>query len=345
MKKLLAKIRKKDKSTPSRITNETVAEHRELILAGGRRFKYPVQYARHRLVFNTIIISIVAAVIIVAIGWWQLYLAQNTSVFLYSVTKVLPLPVASVDGQPVLYSDYLMKYLGDMRYLGQQELVSLNSADGRRQLQHYKQQDMQDAIANAYSAKLAKNLNLSVSDGEVAASLKLQRQSTNGEESQQTQDAAYLEFYGWSPDEYTHVLKNTLLRQKVAFAIDDNASKLANSIVSQLKLAGSNMQAIVAATNTTGGNKIMYGADGWVSRSNNDGGLASEASKLSRGQISSLQKLTTGQGYYFVRLLDSNATQVNYEYIQIPLTVFSQDLAALTKSGKVNQYISIPKTN
>ena len=56
MKKLRRKKRSAEAEQPSRITNETVAEHRERILAGGRRFKYPVQYARHRLVINTIII-------------------------------------------------------------------------------------------------------------------------------------------------------------------------------------------------------------------------------------------------------------------------------------------------
>ncbi len=40
-------------SKPEHITNETVSEYRERILAGGRKFKYPVQYARHRLVIKT----------------------------------------------------------------------------------------------------------------------------------------------------------------------------------------------------------------------------------------------------------------------------------------------------
>ena len=55
MKKLTAKLRrqKPEEEKPSRITNETVAEHREQILAGGRKFKYPVQYAKHKLVLNS----------------------------------------------------------------------------------------------------------------------------------------------------------------------------------------------------------------------------------------------------------------------------------------------------
>lgn len=344
MKKLLAKFRKKDVGPPSRITNETVAEHRERILAGGRRFKYPVQYARHRLVINAILISLVAAILIVAIGWWQLYPVQNTSTFIYRVTRVLPLPVATVDGQSVPYGDYLMKYRGAVHYLEQKEQISLKSDDGKRQVQYIKQQAMQDAIADSYAVKLAKKLNLSVSDSELEVSLKSQRQSSDGEVSQQTQDAAILDLYGWSSDEYRYSVKSALLRQKVAYTIDDNALSVTKSISSKLTTDSSSLQAIAEAANTVDGNKVVYGASGWVPKENHDGGLAREASQLERGKNSGVIKSTTGDGYYFVRLLDSNDTQVSYEYIQIPLTAFARDLDNLQKNGKVVQYISIPKT-
>src|SRR5680860_1756935 len=120
MKKLIKKLRRRKTSPPpTRITSETIEQHREHILAGGRKFKYPIQYARHKLVINAIIISVVTIVIVLAVGWWQLYPGQNTSDFMYRVTRILPVPVANVDGQPVLYSDYLMRYLSQVHYLVQ----------------------------------------------------------------------------------------------------------------------------------------------------------------------------------------------------------------------------------
>lgn len=344
MKKSLAKFRKKKVSPPSRITNETVAEHRQRILAGGRRFKYPLQYARHRLVFNAIIISIVAIIVIIVIGWWQLYPAQNTSTFIYRVTKVLPLPVASVDSQPVPYSDYLMKYRSSVHYLEQKEQISLKSEDGKRQVAYIKQQAMQDAVADAYAAKLAKELGVTVSDAELEAFLKVQRQSSDGEVSQQTYDAVVLDYYGWSPDEYRYATKNKLLRQKVAYELDANASKVATSTLTQAKVEGSSLQAIAEATTATGVSKVAYGASGLVPKTNQDGGLAIEAAKLEKGKTSGVVKSTTGDGYYIVRLVDINDTQVSYEYIQVPLTKFTKDLEGIEKSGKIVQYISIPKT-
>lgn len=344
MKKLLAKIRKSKDDAPQRITNETVAEHREKILAGGRRFKYPVQYARHRLVFNAIIISIAALIVLILVGYWQLYPAQNTSSFMYSVTKVVPVPVASVDGQSVPYSDYLMKYRSSVHYLEQKEQISLKSEDGKRQIDFIKQKSMQDAIADAYAAKLAKELGITVSDVELESFLKMQRQSSSGEVSQQTYDAVVLDYYGWGTDEYRYATKSKLLRQKVAYAIDTNALALSTSLGTTLTSASS-FQAVGTETNAKGGIQVVYGASGLVPKTNQDGGLAAEAAKLERGAVSTAIKSTTGDGYYYLKLLDINDTQVSYEYIQIPIAEFNNKLAAIEKAGKVSQYISIPKVD
>jgi hypothetical protein len=343
MKKFLSKFRKKGDDAPSRITNETVAEHRERILAGGRRFKYPIQYARHKLVINAIAISIVALIILGVVGWWQLYIMQNTSTFVYNVTRVIPLPVANVDGQPVLYGDYLMRYRSAIHTLQQQDQINLNSTDGKRQAEYHKQKAMEAAIADAYGAKLAKQLNLTVSDTEVDTYLTAQRQSSDGEISQRTYDASILDILGWSPDEYRHVLSEELLRQKVAYAIDTAATQVSDSIGAQVKVSGSNFQTIVSTTNALGGVQVVYGAPGLVPKTNQDGGLAAAASKLQKGEVSGVIKSTTasGDGYYYIRLLDSNDTQVSYEYIQIPLTEFNRRLTNLEKDKKVTEYISV----
>lgn len=343
MKKLVPRIlrRKKDTVAPSRITNDTVAEHRERILAGGRRFKYPVQYARHKLVFNAILISIGALIAVIGVGYWQLYPAQNTSEFFYRVTRVLPLPVAYVDGQPVPYSDYLMKYLSSVHYLEQKEQVSLKSDDGKRQVEFIKQSSMDDAIADAYARKLATQMNMTVSDAELQAYLTAQRQSSDGEVSQQTYDAVILDYYGWSPDEYSYAMKVKILRQKVTYAVDSNATSITNSLKPQLKAAGADLQAIAASINKANPGEVLYGSSGLVPKTNQDGGLATAAATLTKGAVSDVIKSTTGSGYYYVRLLDSNATQVSYDYIQVPLTAFKQQLTDVIKANKVSRLISV----
>lgn len=343
MKKLPFKKRKEAKKViPTRITNETVAEHRERILAGGRRFKYPMQYARHRLVINTIVVAVVAIILIVALGWWQLYSVQNTSSFFYRVTRVLPLPVASVDGEMARYSDYLMYYNSSAHYLQQSEQVKLNSDDGKRQLDYVKRKAMDNVVADTYAAKLAHSLNITVGKDRVDQVISDDRNTANGRISQETYDASALSILGWSPSEYRKDAESKLVRQDVSYAIDIKAKERQEKAAKLLKAPGADLTKISAVLGGTGDARATVGTSGLVPLTNRDGGLSKAAAKLKKGQISSVIKTTTGDGYYFVKLLEKTDTQISYEYIKIPLTEFNERVAALKKDGKVKEYISIP---
>ena len=93
MKKKLAmpKFGRKAEPKPKHITNETVAEYREQILASGRKFKYPVQYTKRRLITNALIIGALALVIFCGVTYWALYSVKTTSTFFYRLTQVIPL--------------------------------------------------------------------------------------------------------------------------------------------------------------------------------------------------------------------------------------------------------------
>ncbi|PKL31148.1 hypothetical protein CVV43_03815 [Candidatus Saccharibacteria bacterium HGW-Saccharibacteria-1] len=343
MKRILRKIRKQPEVPPSsRITSETVAHHRERILAGGRRFKYPVQYARHKLVFNAILISLSALIVVLLVGWWQLYKAQNTSEFMYRITKVMPMPIASIDGRTVLYSDYLLKYRSSVHYLEQKEQVSLKTDDGKRQVEYIKQQSMRDAIADAYAAKLAKNMNISISSSELEGFLKEQRQSSDGEISQQTYDAVILDYYGWSPAEYKHITEGKLLRQKVSYAMDKKAISAIDGVSSAVKKDPKiDFKTLATTIADQTGTKAVYGTSGWVPKNNQDGGLSNEAAKLTKAQSSKIIKSTIGDGYYVIRLIDINDAQVSYEYVKVPLTAFTESLDKASKDNKVKKYIAV----
>ena len=47
------------KKEEKKTEKEKVEERREEILAKGRKFKYPLQWTRHRIVINTILITLV----------------------------------------------------------------------------------------------------------------------------------------------------------------------------------------------------------------------------------------------------------------------------------------------
>jgi len=328
-------------SSDRRITNETVAEHRERILAGGRKFKYPHQYVKHKLVINAIIITLVVVVAAGGVGWWQLYSAQNTSDFMYRITRVLPVAVGSVDGEPMRYSDYLMRYRSQELWLRNQGQLGLNGNDETKQLDFYKRQVINGLEADVFAQKKAREQGISVSDQEVQAAIDATRMTATGEISQSVYDASTKDTLGYSPDEYHHILRQSLVRQKVAYAIDDEAKTTKTLVEGLLKQKKQqSLEAIVEQQKKQGVN-IEFGASGLVPKNNQDGGLSKAVLGLKEGQISPALQSTTGDGYYFVQLLTMNDRQVSYQFILIRLDEFSQQLTLLKKQGKVKEYISI----
>lgn len=346
MKKILRSRKpKKDQQPPSRITNETVAEHRERILAGGRRFKYPVQYARHRLVFNTILISVVALVLITIFIWWQLYPQQNSSTFFYRITRVAPLPVATVDGQNVPYSTYLMGYRSQAHYLETKEGINLKAPDSQRYVDYIKRKALNDAIEDGYAVKLAREKNIKVTDQQVDDAIAYQRKSRDGVASKETYDAIVRDHFDWTPYEAREVTARKLLRQEVAYSIDTQATDRRDKVIEMLKTE-SDFDKIAAAIGGTGEGKVSAGVTPLVPRTNQDGGLAAKAATLNKGETSTAFKSSSGDGYYIVRHLDSdNDGRISYSYIKIPLTAFSEQLKKLKSQDKVKELITVAEVN
>ncbi|MGB4761773.1 MAG: SurA N-terminal domain-containing protein [Candidatus Saccharimonas sp.] len=345
MKKILHKMRRsKQETPPSRITNETVAEHREQILAGGRKFKYPVQYARHKLVFNALIITAVALVLMAAIGWWQLYPMQNSSEFMYRLTRILPVPVASVNGNSVLYQDYLVQYRSSEYYIAKYGDIRLDSNDGKRQLDYIRRQALDMAERVAYAKALAGRYNIKVTEAEIDAFIDQERNTANGRVSQETYDASIQMLYGESASDYRLKVANGMIKNRVAFAVDDSAAAQVKSAEPLVKETSGDFMKVAEQMKGSKGGQLSVGQSGMVSLTSKFNGLrVSELSKLEKDQVSGVLKSTTDDGYYFVKIVDKSETQVNFVFLHIPLTKFDQDFAKLKTDKKVQEYISVPE--
>lgn len=346
MKKLrLNKFRKKHSSegSASRITNETVAEHRERIIAGGRRFKYPIQYARHKLVINTVVIMIVSFVVLILLGWWQLYLAQNSGGFLYRLTQIFPVPVASVDGEPVRFSDYLVKYRGSKFYLSKYDEIKLDSPDGKKQLDRIKRQSLDGAVVDAYAGKLARNLKITVGDKDIDAVVDAQRNTVNGRISQETYDASSVTVYDWSPSDYRLMLQRRLVRSRVAFAIDDKANKQQQSAMVIIKQMDGDFAKVASQLDPNGASHIQSGDSGLINVAGSSylGLRLAEIINLQKDAVSGVLK--SDDGYYFVKIIEKTDDKIRFTFLHIPLTELDSRIEKLNKEGKVHEYISVPK--
>lgn len=344
MKKLLNKLPRRRKTEPSdgpqRITNETVAEHREQILAGGRKFKYPVQVAKHRLVITTVVISVGVLVLAVVLTWYQLYVAQNTSNFIYRITQLIPVNVASVDGAEVRYSDYLKKYRSSIHYLQQQNSINLNSEDGRRQADFIKRREMEGVERDTFAAKLAAQKNISISKNEVESFIR--RDLDAKRVSQEAYERTVLKsFYDWSLDDYRAIVRTELLKRKVSFEIDEAARTKINDLKTKIN-GGVDFATVAKESSEDLATKPNGGDVGSLPVDNQDpNGLISAAKRLQPNQVS--QVITGSDGYYLIKLIEKSDSVIRYAQIKVGLHAFSEQFANLQKNGKIKEYIKLEK--
>lgn len=330
------------KKDSKKTEKESVEERREEVLAAGRKFKYPLQWTRHRIVVNTILIALVTFALVVVGGWLALYRIGMTSDLLFNVTKVLPLPVASVDGENARFSDYLMFYRSSMTSIERQSGSQFDESSFESLSNEYKKAALAEAEQYAYATKLARELNITVSDEEVAKEFDRHLKIGGIDRSEEGFIKIIEDNFGLSKSEYERMLYLTLIKAKVEMAIDDNANKITSKVESLLAENGNDYQNVAEQL----GSEIIYEeTNGMVDSKNIDGGRASEAMKLEPGESSGKFVSMNGDGYYFVKLIKKTDTEVDFVSIRVPFTEFTRRFDALSADGKITAYIDIPSAD
>ncbi len=339
--KLRAKLfRRRAGLSPVRITSDNIDEHRQSILARGRRLKYPVQYSKKRLLVVTVMLVIVATT---GFGLWlqnALYRQQQTSNFYYNVTKVLPLSVASVDGHPVRYQDYLRRLRADIYYYINRERRSFNSKEGGKELAYLKRKDLQVTEKAAYVEWLAGQSGVSVSDSEVDAKIKSMREADGATKDDLTNTLQ--SFYGWTLDDYRATIKDQMLSQKLSYLIDQQAK---SKIDKAKRLTESGVDFAQVAKDMSDDDAAGANVNRTVSLAGRDPtGMVKLIQRLESGQTTSVQKvcLDSSDYYYIAKLINKNKKEMTYQLVMVKLTKLDQDFAKLRQRGVIKEYINVP---
>lgn len=316
---------------------EKVEERREEVLAHGRKFKYPLQYAKHKLMINTIIVALIALVLMVVTGWAMLYKLQDTGDMIYRVTQVMPVPVAEVDGAKVRYSDYLMIYRSNLMTAEQQGGQLGNSEDDEAVRQNYKKAALYSAVEYTYAVKLGEERGIVVSDAEVDKAFDEHRKVGGVERSEEGFLKILRDNFGMSKAEYRRMLYLTLMRAKVAQVVDETALTQAAEVERLLKENDNDLRK--TADSIEG---VDYEETGrLVDNMNVDGGRSTVAMTLEAGQVSERFLSSNGDGYYYVKLVDKTSSEVNYGSLKIVFSEFDKMVANLYATDKVEAYIDL----
>ena len=326
------------KKEAKKTEQEKVEERREEVLATGRKFKYPLQWTRHRIVINTILIAFIILSLIIAGGWFALYRLNMTDDLLFRVTEVLPIPVATIDSENVRFSDYLMFYRSSMTSIERQSGSQFDEGSVEELRNEYKRSALSESEKYAFATKLAKELDLSVSDEEIQKEFERHLNIGGIARCEESFMKIVETNFGLNKSEYERMLYLTLIKSKVSIAIDENANKIAGEVEKILAESGDDYRKVAEDL----GEKIIYEeTGGLVDNKNIDGGRATEAFTLEPNQSSGKFVSMNGDGYYFVKLINKTNTEVNFVSIKIPFTEFDKRFELLREEGKINELISI----
>ena len=323
-----------------RITNETVAEHREDVLSSARKFIYPLQHSKRHVVRNSILILVAVIVAFFAYVTLSLYKFQSTSGFMYGVTRVVPFPVAKVGDSWVSYESYLFELRRNMHYYHTQQQTDFSSKSGKDQLALLKKQAMNQTIEDAYVKQLAKENGVSVSSKEVDNQVALVRQENRLGNSDRVFNDVLKQFWGWNQNDFKRELRQQLLQQAVVAKLDTQTNDKAESALKQLQGGAdfANLAKQSSQDQNTAANGGAYAAP--ITPTSRDVAPIVTASlfKLKAGQVSGL--INTGYTLEIVKVLDATQNSVQAAHIQFNFKPISDFTKPLRKQEPPKIFIS-----
>lgn len=322
-----------------RITNETVAEHREAVLSSARKYIYPLQHSKHRIVRISVWLLALALLLFFTYCGVGLYKFQLTTAFMSDVTRVIPFPVAKAGPSWVSYESYLFELRRNMHYYQTQQRANFSTPDGKVQLQRLKNQAMTEAITTAYTKQLAAQHNITVSSQEVDSEVQLVRSQNRLGSSDRVFKDVLNEFWGWNTEDFKRELKQQLLQQKVAAKLDSATQQRAKGVLQQL-LGGADFAA-VAATSSDDSSTRANGGQYPEAITSTDHNIAphvtAELFKLKPGQISTI--IDTGYSLEIVKVIDVNDGKVHAAHISFNYKDISAYVKPLTDAHPPRHYI------
>jgi parvulin-like peptidyl-prolyl isomerase len=324
-----------------RITNETVAEHREEVLSSARKYIYPLRHSSHRIV--TVSVALSAAVVILFFSYCALalYRFQSTSGFIYDATQVIPFPVGRAGSHFISYENYLFEIRHYIHYYQTQQQVNFNSQSGKQQLNQFRKQALTEVVDNAYVDQLAQQNNISVSDEQLNNEITLLQQQNRLGSNNKIFAAVLKDFWGWSISDFKRELKQQMLAQAVVSKLDTPAHQKAQSILSQLD-SGADFATLAKQYSDDPSTSINGGAYGFsIDRTNRDVApqVVNALFALRAGQTSSA--IDTGTGLEIVKVNSVSGDEVQASHIFIAYNSIDTYINPLKAKEKPHVYIHV----
>jgi len=324
-----------------RITNETVAEHREEVLSSARKYIYPLQHSKHKIVLITTSLLIAVIVGFFTFTMISLYRVKSYSSFLYGVTKVVPFPVAKAGNSYVAYENYLFELKHYIHYYENQQKLDFNTDSGKQQLEEFKKRALTKVVDDAYIKQLAAEKKVTVSDKEVDEEIQIVRSQNRLGGSTKVFEDVLKEYWGWSINDFKRSLKQQLLAQKLLPVLDPETVARANQAKAELN-SGADFAAVAKKYSDDAASKDSGGEFGFpIDQSNRDidAEVTSELYKLKPGQVSDV--INSGYSLEIVKNLEPQGDKIRGAHIVFNFKNINTYLNDLKDQKKATLYIKL----
>ncbi len=324
-----------------RITNETVAEHREEVLSSARKYIYPLQHSKHKIVLITTSLFIAAIVFFFSFTTFSLYKLKSHSAFLYGVTQVLPFPIAKANGNFVAYENYLFELKHYIHYYQNQQKLDFKSESGKQQLAEFKKRALDKVINDAYIKQLAKDNKVSVSDKEVNTEIQIVRTQNRLGGSDKVFEDVLKEYWGWSLNDFKRSLKQQILAQKLLPVLDPATTARAAAARAELS-SGADFAATAKKYSDDVSTKDAGGEFGFpIDKANRD--IAAQTTavlfKLKAGEVSEV--INAGYSLEIVKNIEVQGDKVRSAHILFNFKDINTYINDLKDKKKTSLYIKL----
>lgn len=312
-----------DEPTAPRITSDTVAEHREQVLSGARRFIYPLQHSRNKVVVISSLIIVAVLVGSLIFSTLLLYRYQGTGTFAYKISQLVPFPIAKVDGSYIPYEDYLFELSYSLFYFQnfEQEGVDINSSEGEQLVREMKLQALEKVKLDTVAKKLADEQGIEITDEQVQRQIEFIRNQGGIGDADGTLEEILKNSYNWGVKDLERTIRLQLTRQSLPRVLDTETIEKATDVQQKLG-AGEKFSDLAKKYSDDEKSKDKGGVIGTISRTDTE--LPPEfiqaAFDLDKGEVSDLVESRFGLHLIRVNKIDGDEREVAhilFEYFYI----------------------------